>query len=88
MVAIAADGTIMFANEAFAILVGHSAAQLVSMRSSDVFLTITDDDHAAGILTALAGSVVEMLHGDLYVVTARLRRTTGPDAQTLYVAFD
>lgn len=86
--AIASDGTVVFANRAFAALVGQTPPQLARMRSSDVFLSIADDDAACRTLTALAGSDVEMLHGDLYVVMARLRRTTGPDAHMLYAAFD
>jgi PAS domain S-box-containing protein len=75
--AILRDGTIVFANGAFAEMVGRDAAEVVSLKFHDVFVfygTPTTES-ALSVVDGLANMVVELAHKDGSTVRALMSRS-------------
>lgn len=69
------DGTIIFANGAFAAMVGHSREALLLLKFHQVFHTLPADESAVCVVRAHAGSVVELAHAEGWIVRARMSKS-------------
>ncbi|WP_209305695.1 PAS domain S-box protein [Mycobacterium sp. PS03-16] len=75
VLAIADDGAILFANEAFADMVGHRQADVATMRFRQLFHTVPADESALSVVHAHADLVVELAHRDGSIVRARMSKS-------------
>ena len=73
--AVLRDGTIVFANSAFAEMVGRAADEVVSMRFHDVFYGAPTTESALSVVDGLANMVVELAHQDGSTVRALMSRS-------------
>jgi PAS domain S-box-containing protein len=70
VLAIAHDGGILFANTAFAEMVGCEPDEVLSLRFHQVFRQAPASESLLSVLHALANMVVELVHKDGWVVRA------------------
>ncbi len=75
VLAIAEDGIILFANEAFADMLGYSAAAITSVKFRQIFHTLPADESAVSVVRAHADLVVELVHQDGSIVRARMSKS-------------
>ena len=73
--AVLRDGTIVFANGAFAEMVGRDAEEVVSLRFHDVFYGASTTESALSVVDGLANMVVELAHNDGSTVRALMSRS-------------
>jgi PAS domain S-box-containing protein len=73
--AIARDGRILFANEAFADMVGHSTEALLSMDFSQLFRLAPSDESPVSVVRRYANRLVELMHADGSLVRARMSKS-------------
>lgn len=75
VLAIANDGTILFANTAFAEIVGCSTEEVLSLKFHQVFHSASADESVLSVVRGLANMVVELAHKDGSVVRALMSRS-------------
>jgi PAS domain S-box-containing protein len=75
VLAIAEDGTILFANEAFAQMLGHPADAIKAMKFQQIFHTLPAEESAVSVVRAYADLVVELVHQDGSIVRARMSKS-------------
>lgn len=75
VLAIAEDGTILFANSAFAEMVGRSPEAVKALRFAQIFHTMPADESAVSVVRAYADLVVELVHEDGSIVRARMSKS-------------
>ncbi|WP_198539018.1 PAS domain S-box protein [Mycolicibacterium wolinskyi] len=75
VLAIAADGAILFANSAFAEMVGHSADAVNAMNFAEIFHSLPADESAVSVVRAHADLIVELIHRDGSIVRARMSKS-------------
>jgi PAS domain S-box-containing protein len=75
VLAIAEDGSVIFANGAFGEMVGRSVDEVTAMTFRQMFHTMPTDESALSVLRAHAGLVVELRHRDGSVVRARMSKS-------------
>jgi PAS domain S-box-containing protein len=75
VLAIAEDGTILFANEAFAEMLGHSAEAVKALKFRQIFHTMPADESAVSAVRAHADLIVELVHRDNSIVRARMSKS-------------
>jgi PAS domain S-box-containing protein len=75
VLAIAQDGTILFANTAFAEMMGCSTEEVLSLKFDQVFHSPPPDESVLAVVHALANMVVELAHRDGSVVRALMSRS-------------
>jgi PAS domain S-box-containing protein len=73
--AVLRDGTIVFANSAFAEMVGRDAEEVVSLRFHDIFYGASSTESALSVVDGLANMVVELTHKDGSTVRALMSRS-------------
>jgi PAS domain S-box-containing protein len=73
--AVLQDGTIVFANGAFAEMVGRDADEVVSLKFHDVFYGAPTTESALSVVDVLANMVVELAHKDGSTVRALMSRS-------------
>ena len=73
--AVAQDGTIMFANSAFAEMVGRDADEVTSLKFHDVFYVAPTTESVLSVVDELANMVVELAHRDGSIVRALMSRS-------------
>jgi len=73
--AIARDGGILFANTAFAEMVGHSQDSLSGLAFPDIFHTVPAELATLSGVDALANLVVELRHHEGWPVRARMSKS-------------
>jgi PAS domain S-box-containing protein len=73
--AVLRDGTIVFANGAFAEMVGRDAEEVVSLKFHDVFYGASPTESALSVVDGLANLVVELAHRDGSTVRALMSRS-------------
>jgi PAS domain S-box-containing protein len=73
--AVLQDGTIVFANGAFAEMVGRDADEVVSLKFHDFFYGASAMDSALSVVDGLANMVVEFAHKDGSTVRALMSRS-------------
>ena len=69
------DGTIVFANTAFAAMVGRDAEQVVALRFHDIFHGALETESVLSVVDGLANMVVELAHEDGSTVRALMSRS-------------
>lgn len=75
VLAIGPDGTILFANRAFADMLGHTTEALRSLKFNDIFHTIPPDKPPVSAIRAHADRLVELAHVDGSIVRARMSKS-------------
>ena len=70
VLAIAHDGGILFANTAFAEMVGSEPDEVLSLRFHQVFRQAPASESLLSVLHAFANTVVELMHTDGWIVRA------------------
>ncbi|WKG05411.1 PAS domain-containing protein [Mycolicibacterium sp. HK-90] len=75
VLAIAEDGTILFANSAFGEMVGRAADAVKNMPFAEVFHSVPADESAVSVMRAHAGTLVELVHDDGSIVRARMSKS-------------
>ena len=75
VLAIAEDGMILFANAAFAEMLGHTPEAVRSLRFREIFHTMPIDESPVSVVRAHANLIVELLHVDGSVVRARMSKS-------------
>jgi PAS domain S-box-containing protein len=73
--AIGRDGQILFANEAFAEMVGYSTDALLSMGFSQLFWLMPTDESPVSVVRKYANQLVELMHADGSLVRARMSKS-------------
>ena len=75
VLAIAEDGAILFANKAFAEMLGHSADAITAFKFRQIFHTLPAEESAVSVVRAHADLIVELLHHDSSIVRARMSKS-------------
>jgi PAS domain S-box-containing protein len=75
VLAIAEDGTILFANAAFADMLGYSADVVTTLNFRQIFRILPAEDSAVSVVRANADLVVELVHQDGSTVRARMSKS-------------
>ena len=75
VVAISHDGSILFANGAFADMLGYDPETVLSLRFEQIFQTLPVDESAVSVVRAHADLIVELLHHDGSTVRARMSKS-------------
>jgi PAS domain S-box-containing protein len=75
VVAIAHDGTILFANRAFASMLGYQQETVLALKFEQIFRTLPVDESAVSVVRAHADLIVELLHMDGSTVRARMSKS-------------
>jgi PAS domain S-box-containing protein len=75
VLAIAEDGTILFANAAFAEMLGHTAEAVKSLKFRQIFHTMPADESAVSVVRAHADLIVDLVHQDRSIVRARMSKS-------------
>lgn len=75
VLAIAADGAIVFANEAFADMLGYPPEVVKELEFRQIFRTMPPDESAVSMMRAHANLVVELVHADGSIVRARMSKS-------------
>jgi PAS domain S-box-containing protein len=75
VLAIAKDGTVVFANSAFSEMVGREPADVVSLKFEEIFHLPLTTDSAVTVVHSMANEVVELAHRDGSSVRALMSRS-------------
>ncbi|MGE2712760.1 PAS domain S-box protein [Mycolicibacterium litorale] len=75
VLAIDEDGAILFANAAFADMVGYRPEEVTAARFSQIFHRLPADDSAVTVVRAHADLIVELAHRDGSTVRARMSKS-------------
>lgn len=75
VLAVADDGSIVFANTAFADMIGHGPESATALRVADLFVALSPEVSAVAALRSLADTVVELRHRDNSIVRARISKS-------------
>jgi PAS domain S-box-containing protein len=77
VLAVARDGTLLFANSAFSEMVGRASDEVLSLKFDDIFhlSPTTESESPIDVVQALANMVVELAHGDGTSVRALMSRS-------------
>jgi PAS domain S-box-containing protein len=75
VLAVAEDGSVIFANGAFGEMVGRSVDEVAASTFRKVFHTVPTDESVLSVLRAQAGLVVQLQHRDGSVVRARMSKS-------------
>jgi len=75
VLAVAEDGTILFANAAFGSMLDYPVPDVLAMNFRDLFQTPPGDDSAVSVVRAHADLLVELRHSDGSTVRAMLSRS-------------
>ena len=75
VLAIAEDGSILFANAAFGEMLGYPADVVEALKFPQIFHTLPADDSAVSVVRAHAELIVELLHRDGSIVRARMSKS-------------
>jgi PAS domain S-box-containing protein len=75
VLAIAQDGTVLFANTAFSDMVGRDSEDVLSLKFDDIFHLPPTTESPVSVVQALANMVVELAHQDGSSVRALMSRS-------------
>jgi PAS domain S-box-containing protein len=73
--AVLQDGTIVFANRAFADILGRDAEEVVALKFYDIFYGALETESVVSLVDGLANMVVELAHKDGSTVRALMSRS-------------
>jgi PAS domain S-box-containing protein len=75
VLAIAEDGTILFANTAFAEMLGYTPEAVKALKFRQIFHTLPADESAVSVVRAHADLIVELVHQDTSIVRALMSKS-------------
>lgn len=75
VLAIAEDGAIVFANAAFAEMIGYTAEDLSALQFRQIFHTLPADESAVSVMRAHENLIVELVHRDGSIVRAKMSKS-------------
>lgn len=75
VLAIAEDGAILFANGAFAEMLGYAAEEVLSLKFHQIFHALPADESAVSVVRQHADLVVELVHHDGSIRRARMSKS-------------
>jgi PAS domain S-box-containing protein len=75
VLAIARDGTVLFANTAFSDMVGRAPEEVLSLKFDDIFDVTPTSESAVSVVQALANEVVDLAHQDGSSVRALMSKS-------------
>jgi PAS domain S-box-containing protein len=75
VIAIAEDGSILFANTSFAEMVGRTPKAVKALQFGQIFHTMPTDESAVSAVRAHADLIVELVHDDSSIVRARMSKS-------------
>jgi PAS domain S-box-containing protein len=75
VLAIARDGTVLFANTAFSEMVGRASEDVLSLKFDDIFHVAPTTDSPVSVVQSLANMVVELAHQDGSSVRALMSKS-------------
>lgn len=75
VLAIAEDGAIVFANAAFADMIGYTAEAVSKLQFHQIFHTLPADESAVSVMRAHENLIVELLHRDGSIVRAKMSKS-------------
>lgn len=75
VLAVMQDGTILFANTAFAEMLGYDPEEVLSLKFPQIFHTAPAAESALSVVHALANMVVELAHRDGSTVRALMSKS-------------
>jgi PAS domain S-box-containing protein len=75
VLAIAQDGTVVFANTAFSEMVGRPSEEVLSLKFDDIFHVAPTTESPVSVVQALADMVVELAHRDGSSVRALMSKS-------------
>lgn len=75
VLAIAEDGAILFANGAFAEMVGYPADTLLTLKFHQIFRSVPVDESAVNVVRQHADLIVELVHQDGSIRRARMSKS-------------
>jgi len=75
VLAITEDGTILFANAAFAEMLGYPADEVRALKFRQIFHTLPAEESAVSVVRAYANLIVELVHQDGSLVRARMSKS-------------
>jgi PAS domain S-box-containing protein len=75
VLAIAEDGAILFANKAFAEMLGRPADEITALKFRQIFHTLPADESAVSVVRTHADLIVELLHQEGSIVRARMSKS-------------
>lgn len=75
ILAVVEDGTILFANTAFAEMLGRSTEEVLSFHFSQIFHRAPAGEPVLSVVNSFANMVVELVHSDGSVVRALMSRS-------------
>jgi PAS domain S-box-containing protein len=75
VLAIAEDGSILFANAAFGEMLGHPADEVTALKFRQIFHAPPADESAVSVVRAHADLIVELVHQDGSIVRARMSKS-------------
>ena len=75
VLAIAEDGAILFANAAFAEMLGYSADMVKTLKFRQIFHTLPAEESVVSVVRAHADLIVELVHQDGSIVRARMSKS-------------
>ena len=73
--AIARDGRIIFANLAFAEMLGYSTDRLLTMEFFELFRALSTDESPVSLMRKYADQLVELHHAEGSVIQARMSKS-------------
>ena len=75
VLAIGEDGAILFANGAFAEMLGYSTETVMSLKFHQIFYTLPADESSVSAVRTHADLIVELVHQDDSTVLARMSKS-------------
>ncbi len=75
VLAVAHEGTILFANPAFAAMLGHAREEVLEMKFVEIFKTLPVDDSVVSVVRSHADDIVELAHHDGSTVRAKMSKS-------------
>jgi PAS domain S-box-containing protein len=75
VLAIGDDGTILFANTAFAEMMGYDPAEVLSLQFDQIFVEASDANSTLDVVQAFANQVVALVHKDGSTVRALMSKS-------------
>jgi PAS domain S-box-containing protein len=75
VLAIAEDGSILFANGAFADMLGYSPDAVLSLKFREIFHAPQTDESVVSVVRARADQIVRLIHADGSVVRALMSKS-------------
>jgi PAS domain S-box-containing protein len=75
VLAIAHDGTVLFANSAFSEMVGRASEEVLSLKFDEIFHLAPTAESPVSVVQALANMVVELAHQDGSSVRALMSKS-------------